>query len=237
MSHMCICAYKLAPMSLWDRITGTAQSVLETLKSVVSNGEAASGVAFTIAVIALAAKMAKADGVVTPDEVEAFSQVFSVEPGDETHVSRVFNMARQDVAGFDSYARQIAGMFRDNPGVLEDLMDGLFHIARADGVVHADEIAFLHEVAGIFGFSDFEFARIRASNTGEAVADPYLVLGVTPDASDADLKKAYRRAVTENHPDRLMARGVPPEFVALANDKLAVINIAWGELKKQRKIT
>jgi len=223
-------------MSLWDRIAGTAQSVLETLKSLVGSGEGASGVAFTIAVIALSAKMAKADGVVTPDEVEAFSQVFTVEPGDEAHVARVFNLARQDVAGYDAYARQIAGLFKDRPGVLEDLMDGLFHIARADGVVHDDELAFLQDVASIFGFSDFEFARIRASNTGEAVADPYLVLGVTPDASDADLKKAYRRAVAENHPDRLMARGVPEEFIALANDKLAAINTAWDELKKRRGI-
>ncbi len=224
-------------MTLWDRITGTAQTVLDTLKSAVGSGEGGPGIAFTIAVIALSAKMAKADGVVTPDEVEAFSQVFAIDPQDAAHVSRVFNMARRDVAGFDSYARQIAQMFEDNPGVLEDLMDGLFHIARADGVVHEDELIFLRDVAGIFGFSDFEFARIRATNTGEAVVDPYLVLGVTPDASDADLKRAYRRAVSENHPDRLMARGVPPEFVALANDKLATINMAWGELKKLRSIT
>jgi len=224
-------------MSLWDRLTGTAQSVLETLKSLVGSGEGASGVAFTIAVIALSAKMAKADGIVTPDEVEAFSQVFTVEPGDEAHVARVFNLARQDVAGFETYARQVATMFKDRPGVLEDLMDGLFHIALADGVVHDDEVTFLHQVATILGFSDFEFARIQASNTGEAVSDPFLVLGVTPDATDADLKKAYRRAVSENHPDRLMARGVPEEFVALANDKLAAINMAWDVLKKQRNIT
>ena len=223
-------------MSLWDRITGTAQSVLETLRSVVGSGEGGAGVAFTIAVIALSAKMAKADGVVTPDEVEAFSQVFTVEPGDEDHVARVFNMARRDVAGYDAYARQIARMFQDRPGVLEDLMDGLFHIARADGVVHEDELAFLHDVATIFGFSDFEFARIRASNTGEAVADPYLVLGVTPDATDQDLKMAYRRAVAENHPDRLIARGVPEEFVTLATEKLAAINTAWEALKQERGI-
>ncbi len=81
-----------------------------------------------------------------------------------------------------------------------------------------------------------EFARIRASNTGEAVADPYLVLGVTPDATDQDLKMAYRRAVAENHPDRLIARGVPEEFVTLATEKLAAINTAWEALKQERGI-
>lgn len=224
-------------MSLWDRISTTAQSVLETLKAALRAGGGGPGVAFTIAVIALAAKMAKADGQVTPDEVEAFSQIFKVAPGEEKNVARVFNLARQDVAGFEAYAAQIARMFRDRPGVLEDLMDGLFHIARADGVVHEDELAFLHRVATIFGFSDFEFARIRATNTGEVAHDPYLVLGVTPEATDAELKKAYRRAVAENHPDRMIARGVPPEFVAVANEKLAAINAAWETLKRERGLT
>ena len=224
-------------MSLKDRISGTAQSVLDTLRAAIGGEGDGPGVAFTIAVIALSAKMAKADGIVTPDEVEAFTQVFQVEPGDEKHVARVFNLARQDVAGYETYARQIARIFQDRPGVLEDLMDGLFHIARADGLVHEAELGFLHRVASIFGFSDFEFARIRVSNPGEAVRDPYLVLGVTPDATDDELKKAYRRAVSENHPDRMIARGVPKEFLALANEKLAAINAAWEALKNERRLT
>ena len=165
-------------------------------------------IAFTIGVIALSAKMAKADGVVTRDEVDAFKQIFHVPPSEFQNVRRVFNLARQDVAGYEGYAKQIAGMFRTNPGVLEDLLDGLFHIAMADGVIHPNEDDYLENVATIFGFSAGEYDRIRASNLGPRQSDPYLILGVDRDISDRDLKKAYRRMVRENHPDALVGRGV-----------------------------
>lgn len=191
-------------------------------------------VAFTIGVIALSAKMAKADGVVTRDEVDAFKQIFHIPPGEFQNVRRIFNLARQDVAGYDGYAKQIASTFKDNPGVLEDLMDGLFHIAKADGVIHPKEIEYLESVGEIFGFSQGEFDRIRASHLGPEKSDPYLVLGVDRSISDADLKKAYRRMVRENHPDALVGRGVPEEFVDLANDKLAAINAAYDRIAKDR---
>ena len=197
-------------------------------------GPARSQIAFTIGVIALCAKMAKADGLVTKDEVEAFKQIFHIPAGEFQNVRRVFNLARQDVAGYDGYAKQIASMFRDNPGVLEDLLDGLFHIAKADGVIHPKEIEYLENVSQIFGFSTGEFDRIRASHLGPEKSDPYLVLGVDRSISDDDLKKAYKRMVRENHPDALVGRGVPEEFVDLANDKLAAINEAYDRIAKER---
>ena len=193
-----------------------------------------SQITFTIGVIALSAKMAKADGVVTRDEVDAFKQIFHIPRGEFQNVRRIFNLARQDVAGYDGYAGQIASAFKDNPGVLEDLMDGLFHIAKADGVIHPKEIEYLESVGGIFGFSQGEFDRIRASHLGPEKSDPYLVLGIDRSISDADLKKAYRRMVRENHPDALVGRGVPEEFVDLANDKLAAINEAYDRIAKER---
>ncbi len=202
-----------------------------------SDQEASGGqkqVAFTIGFIALSAKMAKADGVVTADEVEAFREVFDVKQSEYRNVERVFNFARQDVAGFDAYARQIANLFKSNPGILEDVLDGLFHIAKADGVFHENELLYLQSVAEIFGFSDGEFARIKASHLGPDEADPYLILGVDYSISDEDLKRAYKRLVQENHPDRLMARGVPEEFVELANEKLAAINAAYDVIMKDR---
>jgi DnaJ like chaperone protein len=194
------------------------------------------GVAFTMAVIALGAKMAKADGVVTDDETTAFFRIFRVPPSEEGNVRRIYNLARQDTAGFESYAAQIARMFAGNPAVLEDILDGLFEIAKADGVLHPGELAFLERVAEIFGFAPGEFRRIRASHFGPDAGDPYVILGVDHAANDDEIRHTYRLLIKENHPDSLIARGVPEEFIKLANDKLAAITGAYDRIRKERRI-
>ncbi len=193
-------------------------------------------IAFTIAVIALGAKMAKADGQVTRDEIDAFKQVFRIPPVEMKNVGRVFDQARRDVAGFEAYARQIAELFHDNPAVLEELLDGLFHIARADGKVTDDELAYLGTIASIFGFNEAEWDRIRAANLPTAESDPFNVIGIDRTASNEEVKAAHRRLVKENHPDRLVAQGMPPEFVELANEKLARINAAYDEIRRLRNV-
>ena len=193
-------------------------------------------VAFTVGVIALGAKMAKADGVVTKDEVNAFKEVFKVPEGEMKNVARVFNLAKQDVAGYDAYAEQLAGMFKGNRELLEDVLEGLFHIAKADDVVHPAEENYLSDVAQRFGFTETEFKYIQARHVASNKRDPYDVLGITPDTSDKDLKARYRKLVAENHPDKLIARGVPEEFVSLATEKVSVINEAYDEIAKERGI-
>lgn len=194
------------------------------------------GIVFTIAIIALSAKMAKADGTVTEDEIEAFGRIFRVPPSEEANVRRIFNLARQDTAGYEIYAGQIARIFRGNPAVLEDVLDGLFEIAKADRVLHPAELEFLERVADIFGFAPHEFRRIRASHLGPDQADPYVVLGVDHGASEEEIKRTYRLLVRENHPDSLMARGVPAEFLRLANEKLAAINTAYAKIMQERRV-
>lgn len=201
-----------------------------------SDGDPTRQVGFTIAVIALGAKLAKADGVVTPAEIRAFRRVFRVPPEEEKNVARVFNLARRSVHGYEPYARQVAGMFRGNPAVLEELLGCLFHIAQADGSVHEEELAYLRNVANIFGFSDAQFARIREEAMGPDKADPYTVLGVAHDASNDEVKAAWRKLVRENHPDKLIAQGMPEEFVEVANQKLATINAAWDRIASERGI-
>ena len=196
----------------------------------------APGIVFTIAMIALAAKMAKADGTVTEDEIETFHRLFRVAPNEQASVDRIFRLAQQDTAGFEAYAAQIAKMLVGNPALLEDILDGLFEIAKADGVLHPGEQAFLERVADIFGFAPNEFRRIRASHFAPDAADPYVVLGVAYDASDDEIKHTYRMLVRENHPDRMMGRGVPPEFVQLATDKLAAINAAYKKIVDERAL-
>lgn len=221
-------------MSLWTRI-GDALAALragEGLGAVFDKLRTAPErtVGFTIAVIALGAKMAKADGMVTKDEVTAFREVFTIPPAEEANAARVFNLARQDVAGFEDYAARIARMFEDGHGALTDLLEGLFHIAMADGEYHPKEDDFLARVAEIFRVSDREFRSLRARFVPDAEPDPYEVLGVSPDMPREEIRAAWRRLVRESHPDVMMARGVPEEAVRMAEKRLIAINRAWEEI-------
>lgn len=217
-------------MSIWDRIAEALRALAagEGLAAAFERLSAAPerSVAFTIAVIALGAKMAKADGQVTRDEVTAFRQIFTIPKKAEADAARVFNLARQDVTGFDAYARQVARLFRPGAPILSDLLEGLFAIAVADGSYHPDEDAFLSRVAGIFGVEDAEFRRLRALWAPDA-ADPWAVLGLTPDADARTVRARWRALVRETHPDALIARGLPEEAVKLATQRLARINAAY----------
>ncbi|MEE2998180.1 MAG: TerB family tellurite resistance protein [Pseudomonadota bacterium] len=193
--------------------------------------------AFTIAVIALSAKMAKADGQVTPDEVRAFRQILDVPEDELKNVARVFDVARKDARGFEPYAKQVAKMFADRPAVLEELLDALFHIAKADRIVHPQEEKFLQEVGRIFGFDEAKFARIRAGHLGADVSDPYIILGVAHDADNGEVQRAWRTLIKENHPDKLIADGMPQDFIDVATAKMATINDAWSKIQKQRGLT
>jgi DnaJ like chaperone protein len=231
-------------MSVWGKVSGAAAGLFvggpvgAVVGAVVGHffldQESDPGVTFTIALVALAGKMARADGVATDQEFEVFRQAFGVPAQEEKNVQRIFNLARQDIAGFEYYAGQIARLFVGNPAMLEDVLDGLFEIAKADGVLHPGEAAFLEKVAEIFGFSPNEYRRIRASHFAPELTDPYVILGVSYVADDEELKQTYRKLVRENHPDSLMARGVPQEFIKLATDKLAAINTAYEKICAER---
>jgi DnaJ like chaperone protein len=217
-------------MSIWERISEALRALAagEGLAAALERlaGAPEKSVAFTIAVIALGAKMAKADGEVTRDEVTAFRQIFTIPKKAEADAARVFNLARQDVAGFDAYARQVARLFRPGAPILSDLLEGLFAIAVADGRYHPAEDAFLSHVAGIFGVDDAEFRRLRALWAPDA-ADPWAVLGLTPDADERTVRARWRALVRETHPDAMIARGLPEEAVKLATQRLARINAAY----------
>lgn len=221
-------------MSIWSRISEALAALTsgEGLSAVFDKlrNPPERSVAFTIAVIALSAKMAKADGLVTRDEVTAFREVFQIAQADEAGAARVFNLARQDVAGFEEYATRIRGMFSDDANALGDLMEGLFHIAMADGVYHPNEDAFLERVAEIFGVSDAKFRSLRSRFVPDAATDPYTVLGVTPDTPMDEIRKAWRQMVRDTHPDSMMARGVPEEAIKLAEKRMVDINRAWEEI-------
>jgi DnaJ like chaperone protein len=234
-------------MSVWGKVSGAAAGLFvagpvgAVVGAVVGHffldRDSDPGITFTIAVVALAGKMARADGLVTETEFEIFRSVFGVPPEEQANVRRIFNLARQDTAGFEYYAGQIAHLFAGNPAMLEDVLDGLFEIAKADGVLHPEEARFLERVADIFGFAPNEFRRIRASHFAPELTDPYIILGLSYSADEEELKQTYRRLVRENHPDSLMARGVPQEFIKLATDKLAAINNAYEKVQQERGLS
>ncbi|MGI9405931.1 MAG: TerB family tellurite resistance protein [Hyphomicrobiaceae bacterium] len=239
-------------MSIWGKLAGAAAGLalggpigalvgalaghLAVDRNLASDEDSAGQkqVAFTIGVIALGAKMAKADGVVTKDEVAAFRQVFKVPPGEEKNVARIFDLAKKDTAGYEAYADQLAGLFSGEREMLQGVLDGLFHIASADGVLHPAEDAYLASVATRFGITDAEYKYTRTRFAPKDKSSPYDILGVTPDIGDEALKKHYRKLIAENHPDRAMARGMPEEFITIATEKSAAINEAYEEIARER---
>ena len=230
-------------MSIWEKLAGTATGMLRNGPigaflggNQEQDGPAEDQVAFTVGVIALGAKMAKADGVVTGDEVNAFKEVFKIPAGEMKNVAQIFNSAKKDVTGYEVYAEQLAAMLKGNRELLQDVLEGLFHIAKADKVLHPREVEFLGQVAKRFGITETEFSYIKVRHEIVTKRNPYDVLGVNASISNDELRSHYRRLVLENHPDKLMARGVPKEFVAIATEKVSAINEAYGQIAKERGI-
>jgi DnaJ like chaperone protein len=223
-------------MSIWARIIKAIEALAkgESLSSVFDKLKAPPerSIAFTIAVIALGAKMAKADGYVTTDEVKAFRQVFRIPSGEENNAARVFNLARQDVTGYELYAKRISLMFGQGHQTLVDLLEGLFHIATADNDYHPNEDKFLSMVSSIFGLKEAQFKAIRARCVPNMEPDPYTVLGVDLNDDFAKIKGAWRDLVRTYHPDRMIARGLPEEAINLAERRIIQINKAFEAVKK-----
>jgi DnaJ like chaperone protein len=234
-------------MSIWVRIsdfvstkaTTALSGLVETVRTAFAGDPATRRrVAFSIAMIALSAKMAKADGIVTDSEVDAFREIFEIPADDARRVANLYNLAKQDVAGYRAYAEQVAslcGTGAPDCPLLIDVLDGLFHIAKADGVVHLKELEFLTDVAGIFGISGTAFEGIVARHVDRGHRDPWRILGIQPGIGHAEARRVYLRLVRDNHPDQLMARGLPEEFLKIANDRIAAINDAWEQVEPELK--
>lgn len=227
-------------MSIWYRISqalaalAAGESLAEVFQRLKSPPEQSAG--FTIAVIALGAKMAKADGTVTRNEVRAFREVFHIPRAQEENAAKIFNLARQDVAGFELYAEKIYKMLSNKPAVLYDLLEGLFHIAIADNSFEEEENHFLEVVRKIFKVNDQQFRILSARFIPNQILDPYAVLGIEQETPTPDIEKVWKKHIFETHPDRMQARGVPVEAVKLAEKRLIQINEAWGKIKKERAI-
>ncbi|HEY9217882.1 MAG TPA: DnaJ family molecular chaperone [Phenylobacterium sp.] len=223
-------------MSFWRKIAGLAVRRLDPADCPdCPPGLPGEDPAFTTAVTALGAKLAKADGRADAGEFATFAEVFQPEPGSENNVRRLFNLARETTRGYESYARRLAKRYRNCPTLLEDVLDGLFHIAASDGAVSADELAYIARVGELFGFSELVFRRLKATHLGSSADDPYIILGVPHDAPDEEIRAVWKRMLSEAHPDRARARGLPSEFIEVAEAKSAAINAAFDAIVRERR--
>ena len=229
-------------MTLWVCISDIAASGADAIGHAADwfvgllvgmDAEARRQVAFSVALIALSAKMAVSDGVVTASEVRAFHRTVDIPPGNEQQVERLFKLAQQDVAGYEAYARKVRRFFANSPDTLEHVLDGLFYIASADGFVHESELDYLKRVSDIFGFDDARFEQIAAQHVVlDSGVDPYVVLGLLPGADRDEVRRVYRLLVAEHHPDRLIAKGVPEELIDVATARMQAINQAYNKIIK-----
>ena len=222
-------------MTLWDKIEASlAEARKRTLgaflEMLAARKQRRDEAAFSIALIALSAKMAKADGVVTDDEIGAFTNFFKFPEKQADKVRMIYQLAQQDVAGFKEYLTRVAKIFDDAPEVLEDVLDCLFYVAAADGVHHPNEHELLEQAASVFGMSKSAFHRLKAAHFGVGDDDPYLILGIEPGASLEAVKAAFRQLSRDHHPDALMARGVPPDLVKIGEGRMAAINAAYEQI-------
>jgi len=233
-------------MSIWRQLgeflstiaSEAVSTVIEAVRTVFEGDpETRRQVGFSVAMIALSAKMAKADGIVTPEEVTAFQEMFDIPEDEFSNVSKLYNLARQDVAGYEVYAARVKRLFPDDPLILEDVMNLLFHVAKADGLYHNAEIAFMDHIAEIFEIRGRDYDRIRLRHMEPEDGDPYILMEAERDWDNDRMKSHYRKLVSENHPDRMIARGVPQEFIAMATERLSEINKAWDLIKLERGLT
>ena len=190
-------------------------------------------IGFTVGVIVLSAKMAKADGKVTKEEIRAFQNKISVPENEIKNVARLWDQAKKTTDGFEVYAQQICQLLGKNSSVLEELLNLLIIIAKADGKITKSEILYLKQVSIIFGFSFEKFERIYSSNLGK-ISDPYQILGVTRNTPIVEIKNKWKLLASNHHPDKLIAQGLPIDFIEKSTNRLQEINNAWDIIKSQK---
>ena len=202
------------------------------LPAYISNDENYKSIVFTAGVIALSAKMAKADGKVTKEEILTFRKLVQIPKDDINQVSKLWELAKETTDGYELYAKQIYSLFRNQPEILERILDILFEIAKSDGNIDATELNYLKNVSNIFNFDEIIFEKLLALHNPEN--NSFEILGVKISDSLEDIRKKWKEMVKNNHPDKLVGQGMPIEFIESANQKLAIINSAFEEIKSLR---
>ena len=187
---------------------------------------------FALSLIVLSAKLSKADGQVSKEELVAVKDKLKIPEHEIEQVGKIFNKAKEESAGYEPYAQQIAQIYKNNPNVLEEVINILFYIAEADGNVSKSELNMMWHIAQIFGLNDLQFSAIKESRKSSDKLNPYVVLASKPDEDLSSIRKRYIQLSKENHPDLLISKGVPPEVIEESKKKMRAINSAWDQIQK-----
>ena len=187
---------------------------------------------FALSLIVLSAKLSKADGQVSKEELIAVKDKLKIPENEIEQVGKIFNKAKQESTGYEPYAKQIAQIYRGNLNVLDEVINILFYIAEADGNVSQPELRMIEHIAQIFGLSQTQFNSIQESRKNSDKLNPYIVLGSNPEEDLSSIRKKYIQLSKENHPDLLISKGVPSEVIEESKKKMRAINSAWDQIQK-----
>ena len=187
---------------------------------------------FAIALIILTAKLAKADGQVSKEELIAIKNKLKIPDSEIDQVGKIFNKAKDESTGYEPYAQQIGQIYKKNPAVLDEVINILFYIAESDGNVSASELNMIQHIAQIFGLSDQQFQSIQESRKGSDKLNPYIILNSKPDDDIQTIRKRYLKLSKEHHPDLLISKGMPIEVIDESKKKMRAINSAWSQIQK-----
>ena len=194
--------------------------------------------AFATGVIVIAAKLSKADGQVTQDEVKKFREVFNFDPKDEVAIGKIFNSAKKNSNGYELYAKQLLSVFGNQQGLYIEFINSLYKIALADGDLHENEEKMIKDIAKIFKMPINLVESIKVQffkKNQQNISDDYKVLLSEPNDSDEEVKKKYYKLAKEYHPDTLISKGLPDEFLKFANERLSSINESYDRITQYRK--
>ena len=187
---------------------------------------------FALSLIVLSAKLSKADGQVSKEELIAVKDKLKIPDNELDQVGEIFNKAKEESAGYEPYAQQIAQIYKGNINVLEEVINILFYIAESDGNISESELKMIEHIAQIFGLTQIQFNSIRESRKSSDKLNPYIVLESNPDDTIEIIRKRYLKLSKEHHPDLLISKGVPQEVIDESKAKMRAINSAWDQVKK-----
>ena len=187
---------------------------------------------FALSLIVLSAKLSKSDGQVSREELIAVKDKLKIPDSELDQVGKIFNQAKEESAGYEPYAKQIAQFYKGNINVLEEVINILFYIAEADGNVSQSELNMIQHIAQIFGLNQSQFNSIKESRKSSDKLNPYIVLECSPKDSLQNIRKKYLKLSKEHHPDILMSKGVPQEVIQESKKKMRAINSAWDQIQK-----